>query len=166
RFTLPRPARTNRTGSTEMAVPVRALRPTLAAVSSLWPCSSAFPEGIAGRPLAAIAPDGVRTFLDACRHRDRPICPATALYDSPAWSRPARHRPNCDNRPLTPGPRPRRPPHRRPHNVRHTARPDPGPARLRPPPPARSRRPEPAVRRTHRPDRPQWRRQVIPAARP
>lgn len=33
--------------------------------SSLWPWSSACPEGVAGRPLAAIAPDGVRTFLDA-----------------------------------------------------------------------------------------------------
>ncbi len=57
---------------------------TLVADSSLWPCSSAFPERIAGRPLAAIVPCGVRTFLDAWWHRDRPTCPAVSLYDRDA----------------------------------------------------------------------------------
>src|SRR5690606_34410113 len=71
--------------------PVCALRRTPAADSSLWPWSSACPEGIAGRPLAAIVPDGVRTFLDAFRHRDRPICPAPALYRLAVPDEPSRH---------------------------------------------------------------------------
>jgi len=62
-----------------MAVPVCARRHTPVADSSLWPWSSACPKGVAGRPLAAIAPCGVRTFLDARRHRDCPICPASVI---------------------------------------------------------------------------------------
>ncbi len=79
-----------------VAVPVCIRKRTRMADSSLWPCSSAFSSEIAGRPLAAIPPDGVRTFLGAVAPR-LPDLPRPAIVRH-ARGFPARKAPNCDNK--------------------------------------------------------------------
>src|SRR5690606_19328687 len=78
---------------TEMAVPVRARR-ALMTDSSLWPCSSAFPAGkpasVAGRPLAAIPPCGVRTFLEGFASPRLPDLPCGRHFNTAGAPAPGR----------------------------------------------------------------------------